>query len=512
MELSILVAISVVLAISVAWKVLSAVWLNPKKIEKIFKQQGIKGSPYKFLYGDLKEIFATSKQATPMELNHKIVPQVMPFYASIAQKSGKLCYTWFGLIPRVIVTDPDIIRDILSNKSGCFGKTRTNPLGSLLVTGIVSYEGEKWVKHRRIINPAFHQEKIKMMLPAMSISCSEMINKWQSLIPGESCEVDVWPHLQNLTADVISRTAFGSSFEEGRQIFQLQTELTELVIQALRSLYIPGFRFLPTKRNNRIREIHREIGTLLRDMINKREKSMRSGDAQNDDLLGLLMESNFKEIKDNGNSKNLGMSIDDVIEECKLFYFAGQETTSTLLVWTMIVLSMHPDWQEKAREEVSQVFGRSTPDFDGLHHLKTVTMILQEVLRLYPPVTILLRATYKKAKLGEVVLPPGVQLIMPTLFVHHDCEIWGEDAEEFNPDRFLGGVSKAINNHGLFFPFGGGPRICIGQNFALVEAKLAISTILQKFSFELSPNYRHAPYTVITLQPQHGAQLILHKI
>ncbi|PIA58747.1 hypothetical protein AQUCO_00500591v1 [Aquilegia coerulea] len=408
--------------------------------------------------------------------------------------------------------DPDMIKDILSTKFGHFERARRNPLASFLVNGLASYEGEKWVKHRRILNPAFHLKKLKMMMPAFYTSCSEMIIKWQNMVSAESSELDVWPDLQNLTADVISRTAFGSSYEEGRQVFQLQTEQSDLIINAFKSVYIPGFRFLPTERNRRMKEIRREVHTLVKDIIKRREKAMKTGEVWNNDLLGLLMESNFKETKDNDNSKNAGISIDEVVEECKLFYLAGQETTSTLLVWTMILLSKHQDWQEKAREEVLRVFGKKPPDFDGLNHLKIVTMILYEVLRLYPPVVLLLRTTCKKLKLGEVCLPSGVQVAMPTLLVHHDKDFWGENAEEFCPNRFSGGLSKATKNQASFLPFSLGPRICIGQSFALTEAKMAITMILQHFFFQLSPTYVHAPQYVITLQPQHGAQLNLYRL
>ncbi|PIA26886.1 hypothetical protein AQUCO_08600037v1 [Aquilegia coerulea] len=373
--LSVFLAVFAILIISCAWRTLNWVWLKPKKIEKFLREQGIKGYSYKFLYGNTKELARLSKEARskPMDLSHHIAPRVMPFVDQTVQKFGKLSLIWFGPIPRLLVMDPEMIRDILSNKFGHFEKTRTNPLGRFLVTGFISYEGEKWVKHRRIINPAFHLEKLKMMLPAFNTCCSQMVDKWRKLVSSESCELDVWPYLQNLTADVISRTAFGSSYEEGRLVFKLQTEQANLFIQSLQSIYISGFRFLPTKRNRRMKEIYKEVKTLVRDIITKREAAMRSGKSQNEDLLGLLLESNLKEIEDNGNSKNVGITIDEVIEECKLFYFAGQETTSTLLVWTMIVLSMHQDWQEKAREEVLQVIGRKTPDFDGLSHLKIVS-------------------------------------------------------------------------------------------------------------------------------------------
>lgn len=141
------------------------------------------------------------------------------------------------------------------------------------------------------------------------------------------------------------------------------------------------YRFLPTKNNRRMKEIDGEIRSLLRGIIGKREKAIKVGEATNDDLLGLMLESNMRYFEENANS-NLKMSTDEVIEECKLFYFAGQETTSVLLTWTMVALSMHPEWQARAREEVLQVFGNCRPDFEGLSRLKivSISLILVEFL------------------------------------------------------------------------------------------------------------------------------------
>ncbi|KAJ7948837.1 Cytochrome P450, partial [Quillaja saponaria] len=447
----------------------------------------------------------------PMNLAGDILTRVLPFHHQIVKNYGKNSFIWLGPTPTVIIMNAEEIKDIFT-KINDLQKPSANPLAKYLVTGLLQQEGEKWAKHRKIINPAFRLEKLKQMLPAFYQCCNQMIDEWKTLVPKEgSCELDVWPYLFNMSGDVISRTAFGSSFKEGRRIFKLQNEQAEHTIKLLFSLYIPGWRFLPTKKNKRMKEIDNEVRVLLKGIIDKRENAIKAGESTKDDLLGLLMESNYGEIQEYGNNKKVGMSVDEIIDECKLFYFAGQETTAALLVWTMILLSTHQKWQEKAREEVLQVFGLNKPDYDGLNRLKIVTMILLEVLRLYPPGYMFHRVVPKETKLGNLVLPAGTMVCLPIILLHHDQELWGEDSKEFKPERFSEGVSKATKGQVSFLPFGGGPRICIGQNFSLMEAKMALTLMLQQFSFQLSPSYSHAPSAVITLQPQFGAHLMLKK-
>ncbi|KAL1167451.1 hypothetical protein V6Z11_A05G019600 [Gossypium hirsutum] len=343
-------------------------------------------------------------------------------------------------------------------------------------------------------------ENLKLLVPLVARRVTHMLDKWSAMSTNTGeIEIEVCEWFQTLTEDVITRTAFGTSYEDGKAIFRLQAQQMVLAAEAFQKVFIPGYRFLPTKRNIRFWKLD---SILIDGRKNKLGNTVQEKGPK--DLLGLMMQAS---------NSSPNVTVHDIIEECKSFFFAGKQTTSNLLTWTTVLLAMHPRWQVLAREEVLKVCGsRDIPSKDDVVKLKTLTMILNESLRLYPPTIATIRRAKIDAKLGGYMIPRDTELLIPILAVHHDQTIWGNDANEFNPARFSEGVARAAKHPVGFIPFGLGVRTCIGQNLAILQAKLTLSIILQRFSFRLAPTYQHAPTVLMLLYPQYGAPIIFQPL
>ncbi|KMT00715.1 hypothetical protein BVRB_9g220010 [Beta vulgaris subsp. vulgaris] len=521
------VNVVILVAITVAAKLVVQLWWRPRKVTKHFSEQGIKGPPYNFFIGNMKELVELMLKASsqPMTFSHNILPRVLPFYHHWKKIYGATYLIWFGQTPRLTIADPGQIREIFSTKSEFYEKYESHPLVKKLEgNGLISLKGDIWSHRRKTITPIFHLENLKLMIPIMGKSVAHMLDKWSLMCKSGKVELEVSEWFQNLTEEVITRTIFGGSYDDGKKIYQLQAKQIVFAAESFQKVFIPGYRFLPTKRNRTTWKLDREIEASLMKLISQRKKSLlenrerglleeveeEEGEGCYRDLLEVLIEASINTTKD---SRKKRISEYDIVEECKSFFFAGKHTTSNLLIWTSILLAMHPQWQQLAREEVMRVCGaRDIPTKDDVSNLKTLTMIIYEVLRLYPPVVATIRRAKKEVDLGGLNIREGTELLVPILAVHHDPTIWGPDASEFNPTRFAQGVSRAAKHPTAYMPFGLGGRQCIGQNLALLQAKLAIAMILQKFTFELSPNYKHAPTVLMLLYPQFGAPVIFRSL
>lgn len=517
------VNVVVLVAIAFAAKLVIQLWWRPRKIATHFSKQGIKGPPYNFFIGNMKELVELMLKASsqPMTFTHNILPRVLPFYHHWKKIYGATYLIWFGPTPRLTVADPGLIREIFSTNSESYEKYESHPLVKKLEgNGLISLKGDVWAHRRKTISPIFHLENLKLMIPIMGNSVAHMLDKWALMSNSGKVELEVSEWFQNLTEEVITRTIFGSSYDVGKKIYQLQAKQIIFAAESFQKVFFPGYRFLPTKRNRTTWRLDREIETSLMRLIRERKETLVNRESSSSssssslseeyhrDLLEVLIKSSL-----NPQSSRIRINEHDIVEECKSFFFAGKHTTSNLLTWTSILLAMHPQWQQLAREEVLRVCGaRDIPTKDDVSNLKTLTMIVYEALRLYPPAVATIRRSRKDVKLGGLEIKQGTELLVPILAVHHDPTVWGPDVSEFNPTRFSQGAARAATHPTAFMPFGLGARQCIGQNLALLQAKLAIAMILQRFTFDLSPNYKHAPTVLMLLYPQFGAPIIFRSL
>ncbi|KAJ8464720.1 hypothetical protein OPV22_027272 [Ensete ventricosum] len=511
----------------VAFKVLDFLWWRPKRLEEHFARQGIRGPPYRFFVGCVKEMVglmfdASSKPMMP-QTSHNILPRVLSFYHHWKKIYGSTFLLWFGPTPRLTVADPDLIREIFLSRSDVFERYESHPLVRQLEgEGLVSLRGEKWAHHRKVLTPTFHMENLKLLIPFIGKTVLDMVEKLPT--SGEEVEIDVSEWFQTVTEDTITRTAFGRSYDDGKAVFQLQAQQMVFAAEAFRKVFIPGYRFLPTKKNTNSWKLEKEIKRSLIRLIGRRKERLGEEgkpDGSVKDLLGLMIDASASKQgagqaaspKPPVSSPPSTITVRDIVEECKTFFFAGKQTTSNLLTWTTVLLAMHPEWQERARAEVLRVCGaRDLPTRDHLAKLKTLGMILNETLRLYPPAVATIRRAKAEVELSGYHIPRGTELLIPIMAVHHDARLWGPDVTQFNPARFADGASRAARHPTAFIPFGLGPRMCIGQNLALLEAKLTVAVLLQRFAFRLSPSYVHAPTVLMLLYPQYGAPILFRPI
>ncbi|TYH33196.1 hypothetical protein ES332_D13G041900v1 [Gossypium tomentosum] len=345
------------------------------------------------------------------------------------------------------------------------------------------------------------------MTPAVVASVETMLEKWKSK---EGKEIEVFQEFRLLTSEVISRTAFGSSYLEGEKIFDMLMKLSVIAGRNIFKAKIPIIsKFWKSADEIESERIAKMIHDSVMRIVKKREERVVNGEADNfgRDFLGLLVNAYHE-----ADQKNR-LSIQDMVDECKTFYFAGQETVNSLLAWATLLLAIHTDWQDKARAEVIEVFGNQNPDSEGMAKLKTITMIINETLRLYPPISGVIREVGREVQLGKLVLPTHSEVDMRIIALHHDPYLWGDDVNLFKPERFAEGIAKATKyNAAAFMPFGLGPRSCVGMSFAITEAKTALSMILQRYTVTVSPTYVHAPAQRLTLKLQHGIQLLFHAL
>ncbi|CAL5084387.1 unnamed protein product [Urochloa decumbens] len=495
-------------------RVMEALWWRPRRLERHFARHGVRGPGYRFFFGSSLELIRlmvdASSRPAPPEAPHDVLPRVLAFYHHWRKLYGPMHLIWFGSTPRLIVSEPELIREVLLSRAEHFDRYEAQPLiRQFEGLGLSNLHGDEWARRRKILTPAFHVENLRLLVPFVADTVLRMLDERVLLSSGGEVEVDVAEWYQRLPQDVITLATFGRNYDEGSVVFRLQGEHASHATEAHSKVFIPGYRFLPTRKNRRVWHLDREIRRLLGKFVT----GLQSGGNDHRSSGGRDHGRAGDGMRDFMSFMTPAMTADEIIEESKNFFFAGKETLTSLLTWATVALAMHPDWQDRARREVTDVCGRrGMPTKDHLPRLKTLGNVVNETLRLYPPAVAMIRKATRDVELGGCAVPAGTEIMIPIMAVHHDAAVWGDDAAEFNPARFADDGDRPRQQVAAFMPFGGGGRVCIGQNLALIEAKVALALVLQRCEFRLSPAYVHAPRVLMILNPQHGAPVIFRPL
>ncbi|XP_066388051.1 cytochrome P450 709B1-like isoform X1 [Miscanthus floridulus] len=383
---------AVLLALLLAlWRRL--VW-QPRAVARSFERQGIRGPPYRFLAGSLPEVkrLARASRIRVPHLDvgcHDIMPILLPPFHRWVVEYGRTFLYWIGPTPAIFSVDLELIKEVLTDRTGLFAKDFMIPVFKVLLgNGLILANGDDWKRHRKVVLPAFNHERIKSMSAVTAEATEQMAQRWcEQLLhrgarQGEEIQVD--RAICDLTAEIIGRAAFGTSHQEAGEVLVLMHQMQKMGAKAM--LDGPILWHLPTRRNLTVRRLDKLLRTKITAMMATRVAAAncgggRGGGGYGDDLLGLLLgawspEPPERQVGSDDEGTTTTLTTGEVIDECKTFFGAGQETTATLLVWTMFLLSTHPQWQDQVREEVLREFrggDGDVPNSDTLSRLKLMT-------------------------------------------------------------------------------------------------------------------------------------------
>jgi cytochrome P450 len=413
----------------------------------------------------------------------------------VARQYGDIVRMPVAFQNRILLNHPDFIQQVLVIQQSKFHKSELTKkiVGGLLGQGLLISEGEFWRRQRRLAQPAFHRGRIQEYGVTMIESVQRHVRDWR-----DSEQRDIAAEMMALTLDVAVRTLFGTTLPaEAQQVGQSMTFLMRYQLGRQRSpLRLP--ESWPTPGNRRARRERNFLDSLVYRMIEE-HRSQGPTDRRSD-LLSLLIDA----MDEDGTQ----MTPQQLRDETMTLFLAGHETTAQMLAWTWYLLGENPAAEGRLHEELHGVLGGRVPeaaDFPRLTYLKAV---MNEVLRLYPPAYITARTSIAPCAIGGYDFPAGTTMLTSQWVMHRDPRFY-DDPETFRPERWLEGLEDRLPA-GAYFPFGDGPRRCIGQGFALLEAALVIGTLAQRFQFRPVPGYPVIPEPLITLRPRNGIQMTLH--
>ncbi|MHB8795141.1 MAG: cytochrome P450 [Candidatus Nanopelagicales bacterium] len=370
--------------------------------------------------------------------------------------------------PSYLVSDPDAVRRVLAGNARAYGKSTIQYRALSLVTGegLLVADTEPWRRQRRLVQPAFHHETLEAIAGHTAVALRRMFDGWDALPPGAVTDID--EAMMHAALEVVGHALFGTDLSaDAQRLASASLSALEVVVARARVPLTPP-AWLPTPNNRKlaraVRSLDRAVARMLAERRDRRDEAPA-------DMLDLLLASR--------DESGLGLTRQEVRDQVVTFIVAGHETVASALSWSWALLAGHPDAQARLQAEADEVLGGRLPGFADYEHLPYARAALDEALRLFPPAWLVTRSAREADVLAGSAIPAGALIIMSPWIVHRQPAAWA-DPEEFRPERFL---AASVDRSG-FIPFGAGPRMCIGRDFAYVEGALMLAAIAGRYELE----------------------------
>ena len=408
------------------------------------------------------------------------------FLQSLARDHGDLVHFRLGRQHVYLVSNPEWIKDILVTHQTNFTKSRFLERAKVLLgEGLLTSEGEFHHRQRRLVQPAFHRDRLLGY-------ASAMVETWH-----DSAELDMSREMMRLTLGVVAKTLFSADVtSEADDIGAALTQVMVLFDMVLMP-FSEWIEKLPLPSIRRFEKARDFLDQTIYGIIAER----RASNEDKGDLLSMLL---LAQDEDGNGLTNVSMSDKQIRDEALTLFLAGHETTANALMWAWYLLSENPSAAEKFYDEVDRVLQGRLPTFDDLAQLKYTEGVFAEAMRLYPPAWVIGRRVKTEYAIGPYSVPPRSIFMMSPYVVHRDPR-WFPDPDRFLPDRWPAPPDRPKFS---YFPFGGGTRVCIGERFAWMEGVLLLSTVAQRWRFKLVPGHPVATDALITLRAKHGMKMV----
>ncbi|MDX1946170.1 MAG: cytochrome P450 [Pirellulaceae bacterium] len=417
---------------------------------------------------------------------------MLGFFEQCFREYGDAAYFRAANRRSMLLSHPDDIEQVLVAENRRFIKNYALQfLRPLMGKGLLINEGEDWLRQRRLVQPAFSKSRVESYAPTMTAATERMLAGWQS---GQTR--DIAAEMLQLTMDIAARALLDVDITGRFRELSQQLEQVMIDVMGRFGASIPLPYWFPAPRNLRLRRTIAKLDATLQTLIDERRAAGIGGG----DFLSILMAARDE---DDGR----GLSDQQLRDEVMTMFLAGHETTANTLAWTWYLLGQHPAWQARVREEVRGVLGGRVPTAADLLQLPLCERVIREAMRLYPPAYVVGRRPVADITIGRHFIPAGTNVLMSQWIVHRDGR-WYERPNEFDPDRWADGLAARLPKY-AYFPFGGGPRVCIGNTFAMLEAILVLAQVAQQFELELVTRPPVKLLPAITLRPGQPIEIRL---